>query len=62
MSGGLSLSSEFPVAQPGFPRRGEFRHGFDIVTAPFMPKPYKIDSLTEQYDPIQNIRNIKVSI
>ena len=50
------------MAQPGFPKRGEFRPGFDIVTAPFLPNQYVIDSLTVQYDIIHNDSNIKVSI
>lgn len=62
MSEELSLSSVYPVVQPGFPRRGEFRHSFDIVSPPFTPDPLEMDSLNEQYDVMHNKRNTKVSI
>ena len=52
----------YPVVQPGFPRRGEFRHGFDIVSSLLMPNALKMDILTEQHNAMHNKRNIKVSI
>ena len=59
---GVFLLSEYPLAQPGFFRRGEFRYGFDIVTSPFIPTPLKMDYLAEQYDVIHKKRDIKVNM
>ena len=62
MSEELSISTEYPVAQPGFPKREQFRHGFDIVSSPIMSHRLQIDYVKEQYDALHNERNIKVSI
>ena len=59
---GLPISTEYPIAQPGFPRRGQFRHGFDIVSSPIIHKHLKIDLLTEQYNAMHSKRDIKVSV
>ena len=62
LSGQQSISSEYPIAQPGFPTRGEFRHGFDIVTPPFLNDPPVGGNLYEQYDALHNKRSEIVSI
>ena len=62
LSEDLLFSSEYPVAQPGFTKRGQFRHGYDIVSSPFMPNHLKMDYVTEQDDALHTKRNIKVSI
>ena len=58
----LSISSEYPIAQPGFPTRGEFRHGFDIVTPPLLSDPLASGNLSEQYDVLHSKRSMKVRI
>ena len=62
LSGRLSISSEYPIAQPGFPTRGEFRHGFDIVIPPILNDPLGGGNLSEQYDALHNKRSKLVSI
>ena len=56
------MSSEYPIAQPGFPTRGKFRQGLDIVTPPFLPDPLAGGNLSEQYDVLHTKRSMKVSI
>ena len=62
LSGRPSISSECPMAQPGFPTRGEFRHGFDIVIPPILNDPLGGGNLSEQYDALHNKRSKIVSI
>ena len=62
LSGQHLMSSEYPIAQPGFPTRGKFRQGFDIVTPPFLPDPLAGGNLSEQYDVLHTKRSMKVSI
>ena len=58
----FSIPSEHPIAQPGFPKRGQFRYGFDIVSSPIMHNHLKMDPLTEQYDAMHSKRDTRVSI
>ena len=57
---------QYPIAQPGFPVRGQFRHGVDIVSAPtidpILDSYLEIDPLTQQYNVMHSKRDIKVSI
>ena len=61
LSGQQSISSDYPIAQTRFPRRGEFRQGFDIVAPPFLPDLLASGNLSEQFDVLHSKRSMKVS-